>query len=222
MRLQRPAFVRAFALGVMLLTSACTAVPGAQPSETPPTGSVSLDPARCFDLLVQSSELLPTISNLRKNTTDTFVGVFGGYGEPRWNTPDGHRPTAEEFQEKPARLIRPISIEFQAAVRGPQEDASNAVARGGTLGCDTITYLGDPTLVEGQRYMFFMGPINDSEGKPSGDLLVTNAWPIEKDVVNTEQDGDLPLEAAIDAVKNGPKVTAPPSPGEPPETTTGP
>jgi hypothetical protein len=222
MRLQRPAFVRAFAIGVVLLTSACTAVPGAEPSETPPTESASLDPARCFDLTVQPSGQTPTISNLRKTTTDTFVGIFGGYGEPRWNTPDGHRPTAAEFEEKPARLIRPISIEFQGAVRGPREDASRAVARGGTLGCDTITYVGDPTLVEGQRYMFFMGPITNSEGQSAGDLLVTNAWPIGKDIVKTEQDGDLALEAAIDAVKNGPKVTAPPSPGEPPETTTGP
>ncbi len=222
MRLQRPALVRAFAIGVMLLTSACTAIPGAQPSETPPTGSVSLDPDRCFDLTVQSSGEPPTINNLRKTTSDTVVGIFGGYGEPRWNTPDGQRPTTAEFEEKPARLIRPISIEFQGAVRGPREAASHAVARGGTLGCDTITYVGDPTLVEGQRYIIFMGPINTSEGKSSGDLLVTNAWRIEKDVVKTEQDGDLPLETAIDAVKNGPKVTAPPSPGEPPETTTGP
>ena len=217
----------AAAVGVVVLFAACTAVPGAKPPATLPAASAtpasSPAPSGCLVLTATEGQGLETIAELREATTDTVVGVFGGYGEPQWNTPDGKRPTPEEFREKTARLFRSVAIELQGEVRGAREHAARAVARGGTLGCDTTTYQGDPELVENQRYMFFLLEVNDSEGKPSGDYVVVEAWPIGSgDVVKTAADGDLPLPAAIDAAKNGPKVTAPPSPGEPPETTTGP
>ena len=212
-----------FVLGVALLISACTAVPGAKPTQGAPSPSVQPTPSECFQLSVEGEPKPVTIGELRKTTTDTVVGVFRGYGEPRWNTPDSERPSAEDFQSKPARLVRSVAIEVQGAVRGSKANAGHAITRGGTLGCDTMSYPQDPVLIDGQRYMFFLLPMNDSEGQPSGEFLVTDAWPIGKDhVVKTAQDGDLPLPTAIDAVKNGPKVTAPPSPGEPPETTAGP
>lgn len=217
----------AAAIGVVVLFAACTAVPGAKPSATLPPASAtpapSPAPVGCLVLTAEEGHGPKTIAELRQATTDTVIGVFGGFGEPRWNTPDGKRPTPEEFREKPARLRRSVAIELQGEVRGAREHAARAVARGGTLGCDMMTYEGDPELVEGQRYMFFLLELTDSEGKPSGDYLVVEAWPIGNgDVVKTAADGELPLPAAIAAVKNGPKVTPPPSPGEPPETTSGP
>ena len=217
----------AAAIGAVVLLAACTAVPGAKPTSTLPPASATTAPtpapSECLVLTVGEGQGPETIGELRKATTDTVVGVFGGYGEPRWNTPDGERPSPEDFRAKPARLRRSIAIELPGAVRGARANAAHAVARGGILGCDTMTYEGDPELVEGHRYMFFMVQLNDSEGQPSGDYLVTDAWPIGNDgVVKTARDGEVPLPAAIDAVKNGPKVKAPPSPGEPPETTTGP
>lgn len=210
-------------LGFMVLITACTAVPGAKPASSVPTASATPAAAQCYQLTVSAGQGPETIGELRQSTTDTAIGVFRGYGEPRWNTPDGQRPSPEEVQVKSASIVRAITLEVKGTVRGAREDAEHAIARGGTIGCDTFSYPDDTELVEGQRYMFFMIPVSDSEGQPSGEFLVTNAWPIgNDDVVTTARDGDLPLPAAIDAVKNGPKVTAPPSPGEPPETTTGP
>jgi hypothetical protein len=214
-------FASTTVLGVALVVSACIGFPLRQATESATTGTPV--PTNCLEKHVQSSRGPQTIDFLRENTTATVVGIFRGYGELRWNTPDGHRPSPEEFREKPATVVRSISIEVQEVVRGARESADHAIARGGTVGCDVMTYTDEPALVEGGRYMLFLLAVNDSDGQLSGEALVTNAWPIGNgDIVDTEADGEMPLAVAIDAVKNGTRVTAPPSPGEPPETSAGP
>ncbi len=208
---------------IVLLGTACSVGTGAS---TPVSsgGDPALPAASqdCYQIGVEASQAPKAIADLRKDATDILVGVFQGYGEARWNTPDGKRPTPKEVQETTARLNRPMSIDFKEEVRGAETASEHAIARGGSLGCDSVTYSDDVPLVVGQSYLFFMLPVIDSKEQLSGDLLVIEAWPIAKgDVVETAQDGPMPLADVKTAIEQGPKPTTAPSPGEPEPTTPG-
>ena len=150
------------------------------------------------------------------DATDIVVGIFAGHGTAEWNTPDGHRPSAQEVQEKTARLIRPISIELKGQIRGARTSAEDAIVRGGELGCDKVTYTDDTPLTVGQRYLFFMLPLLDSEAQRSDKLLVLAAWPVGKsDVVTTRHEGDMSLADVKKGIDEGPKPAETPNPHEP-------
>jgi hypothetical protein len=170
----------------------------------------------CIDVGVISSQLPRTIANLREDATDIVAGVFRSYEPTQWNTPDGHRPTSEEIRETSPRIVRTVSIDLVSELRGDGAAAQHAIAAGGSIGCDRVSYSNDMPLLAGQRYLFFMFPVNDSVGQTSGDFLVFAAWPIDDaDIVETANEGPMPLADVRTAIEQGPKPSIPPSPGEP-------
>jgi hypothetical protein len=135
------------------------------------------DPS-CFVMDVSADQIIPrTIHNMAAMSSAVVVGTFQGYGAARWNTPSGMRPSAADFQATPARLVRPLTIGVQSSVRALKTGAIHAVVRGGSLGCDQISYSDTPSLTQGSRYVFFLVPIADSTMKISSDILVLEAWP---------------------------------------------
>lgn len=199
----------------LLAASACSIAPGAS-SAAQGASTILAASEACHHISIQVGDDRQTIGDLRKDATDIVVGVFGGYGQAEWNTPDGHRPSAQEAQEKTARLNRPLSIELKGQIRGARTAAEHAVARGGMLGCDSVFYSDDMPLTVGQRYLFFMMPIADSEGQLSDDLLVIAAWPVGKsDVVTTPHEGVMSLDEVRKAIDEGPKPAETPNPHEP-------
>jgi hypothetical protein len=157
-----------------------------------------------------------TIVNVREVATDILVAIFRGSGPAEWNTPDGHRPTSQEVQETTARLVRPLSLELLSEVRGDGAAAQHAIVAGGSLGCDKVSYDNDMPLLAGERYLFFMSPVDNSVGQHSGNFLVYAAWPVDDaDIVETANEGPMPLADVRSAIEQGPKPSIPPSPGEP-------
>ncbi len=202
-------------LATLLLISACSIAPGAS-SAAPGASDTPAASEACHQLDIPAGQGGGTIGSLRKDATDIVVGIFAGYGPAEWNTPDGHRPSAQDVQEKTARLIRPISIELKGQIRGARTAAEHAIVRGGELGCDKVTYIDDTPLTVGQRYLFFMLPLLDSEAQRSDKLLVLAAWPVGKsDVVTTAHEGDMSLDDVKKAIDEGPKPPETPNPNEP-------
>lgn len=215
MTYHRPGRSTGFLAFALFAASACSIAPGASSVAPGARGTPAASEA-CHQLDIPAGQSGETIGNLRKDATDIVVGVFGGYGEAEWNTPDGHRPSAQEVQEKTARLIRPISIELKGQIRGARTAAEHAIVRGGELGCDKVTYFDDIPLIVGQRYLFFMLPLLDSEDQRSDKLLVLAAWPVGKsDVVTTPHEGDMSLADVKKGIDEGPKPAETPNPNEP-------
>jgi hypothetical protein len=176
----------------------------------------------CIDIGVVSSQLPRTVENLRNDATDIVVGVFRSYGPTEWNTPDGHRPTSAEVEETSVVIVRSLSIDLVSELRGDGAAAQHAIAAGGSIGCDRVSFSNDMPLLAGQRYLLFMFPVNDSVGQPSGDFLVFAAWPVDDaDIVETANEGPMPLADVRASIEEGPKPSIPPSPGEPESTTPG-
>ena len=143
-----------------------------------------------------------------------------GDGEARWNTPNGLRPTLAEVQETTARLLRPLKINVNDTIEGSAAAAGHAVSRGGKLGCDSVSYSDDQTLIVGERYVFFLAPITDSRAMPSDDMLAFDAWSVDAaGNVAVPNAGTLTLAELQDALERGVAPTAPPRSGEPPEPT---
>jgi hypothetical protein len=176
----------------------------------------------CIDIGVMSSQMPQTIANVREVATDIVIGVFQGYGPPRWNTPDGHRPTSEEVRETSPRIVQSLSIDPVSELLGDGAAAQNAIVAGGSIGCDRVSFDNDMPLLAGRRYLFFMLPVNDSVGQPSGNFFVFEAWPVgDGDIVETAHEGPMALAEVRTAIEEGPKPSIPPSPGEPESTTPG-
>ena len=212
--------IRAFLplMVLVLLVSGCAA--GAASSEVA-VDSAGIDAlpgetgsGDCIEIKVMSSAGPP--DDLRELATEVVLGTFVGYGPSRWNTPDGHRPSKVEAQQKPARLIRSLIITPIEQIVGSGSSIDRAVVRGGILGCDRVSFDVDTPLTAGATYVFFLFPIQNSEGQLSGDQSMIMAWPVHPDgTVSTGAYGDLQLDAAKDVIINGPRPVVPPSPGEP-------
>ena len=111
----------------------------------------------------------------RTLATEIVLGTFDGYGPSRWNTPDGHRPSKLEAQEKPATLIRALLFTPIEQFVGAGSSLERAMVPGGVSGCDRMSFDVDPLTV-GRRYIFFLMPVSDSEGWMAGDLMMIRAW----------------------------------------------
>jgi hypothetical protein len=203
-----------------LVAAACSVAPGGSTSGTgnpqrPATNAIAPDGVDCLTMAVETGSV-GSIASLRRDATSVVVGTFGGYGNARWTTPDGHRPTREEFQSGPARLVRPLGIGVNGQIKGARTAAARAVQRGGTTGCDSVTYGNELALHEGQRYVFFLVPLRDSLENVTEDYLLLDAFQVGPgDRVTTPADGTFSMADFTDAVLHGPKETVPPSPGEP-------
>jgi hypothetical protein len=122
------------------------------------------------------------------------IGTFQGFGTTKWNTPGSRRPTPAEFAKSAAMLVRPVSIKVENILRGSIASIPHAIVRGGQLGCDLITHSDTPNLTVAVRYIFYLIPVADSDLKPSSDMLVVAAWPIDSNnMVDTVDDGQVPL-----------------------------
>ncbi len=192
---------------------------GAQAKTAEPTPAFTGD---CLTLVVEAGEASRAINDLRRDATTVVVGTFVGYGEAQWTTPDGHRPTAAEFQADSARLVRPLEIQLPGEVKGAREAANHAVQRGGTSGCDNVSYSNEPTLVEGQKYVFFLVPLLASNQSQTEEFLVLDEFPVGGDGrVNTPVDGVLTMDEFTAGIQHGRPSPPAPSPGEPEPTTPG-
>jgi hypothetical protein len=199
----------------LLAASACSIAPGASSAAQLATTTPAAR-EECHQITILNSQAPQTAGSLGEDATDIVVGVFEGYGQTVWNTPDGHRPSKEEVRETSARLIRPVLIDLKGHIRGVGTAAEHAIVGGGQLGCDIVTYSGDPELRVGQRYVFFLFPILNSELQPSENLLVIAAWPVsESDVVTTPHEGDMSLDEVKRSIEEGPKPPETPNPNEP-------
>lgn len=227
--------VRIIAVAVMFSSAACVAPSAATGSGGPagpvasnapeaPAGS-SPEPSDCFGVRVPEAYGAPTsIDRLRELPIHAIVGTFESVGTTRWNTPDGTRPTRDEFQSTSAILYRPITFGLDQVILGVPDIAS-IILRGGTLGCDSMTFADDhdlAMLTKGSTYVVVSMPVNNSAQKPLGRLLLLSAWPVNSEgMVQTESDGDLSLETVKLALLKGLEKTPPSSPGEPTSTTPG-
>jgi hypothetical protein len=158
----------------------------------------------CIEIVVSSSAAPP--EDLRTNATEVVHGTFDGYGSSRWNTPDGHRPSKLEAQEKPARLIRSSLFTPIEQIVGAGASLDRAMVPGGVSGCDRVSFDPVAPLTPGQQYVFFLMPVLDSEGSMAGDLMLIGAWPVREDgSVSTGFLGDISFREATDWIVNGPK-----------------
>ncbi len=199
--------------GLCALSVALTAVGcvggGASPSgyvKIPATddGTVRtpLPAPSCVDesIIAEQSMNPRTMADLATKSAVVVVGTFGGYGTALWNTPDGKRPSAADLQNqsKAPMLERPASIVVETAIRPAGPGGLEATVRGGRLGCDRITLTDDDTqdLIVGSRYLFFMSPLDDINGKLSPDPSVLDAWPVGGDgFVQTPHEGNVSMSA---------------------------
>jgi hypothetical protein len=215
MTLDRPMPLIGLLAALLLTASACSIAPGASSAAPGASGTPAASEA-CHQITIQASQSSQTIGSLRKQATNIVVGVFGGFGQARWNTPDGHRPSKEEVRDTSTVLLRSVAIDVKGQIRGARTAAEHAVVGGGQLGCDSVMYSDDPALTVGQRYIFFLFPILNSKLEPSDDLLVIAAWPVGKsDVVSTPQEGDMSLADVKKGIEEGTKPIVGPNPSEP-------
>ena len=181
-----------------------------------PTKPPVTQPADCLVLAVDA-EGPQDFNVLRVDSTDIVEATFSGYQKAKWNTPDGHRPSKDEFQNDTARLVRPLAMKLVGSqIKGSSDAANRAVQRGGTSGCDEVSYSNEPTLVEGQDYVFFLVPLTNSKQDKSEDYLVLSAFRVGADgLVDMPSDGQVSVPELTKAVENGLPSTPPPYPGEP-------
>ena len=193
--------------GLLLCTLLVAALAGCARA-APPSGvaatTATPSPDDCIEIVVSSSAAPP--EDVRTTATEVVHGTFDGYGPSRWNTPDGHRPSKLEAQEKPARLIRSLQFTPIEQIVGTGSSLDRAMVRGGVSGCDRVSFDPVALLAPGDGYVFFLMPVTDSEGSMAGDLTLIEAWPVHEDgSVSTTFLGDLPFAEAREWIVNGPK-----------------
>ena len=189
-----------------LLVAAVSACAGAATPTVEDETTALTSPDDCIEIVVSSSAAPP--EDVRTSATEVVHGTFDGYGPARWNTPDGHRPSKLEAQQKPARLIRSLLLTPIEQIVGNGSSLDRAMVPGGVAGCDRVSFDPVAPLTPGNGYVFFLMPVTDSEGSMAGDLMVIGAWPVlEHGAVSTGFLGDLPFAEARDWIINGPEPT---------------
>ena len=195
---------RGLLLCVLLVAAlaGCAQAATTTPAVDLPTALTS--PDDCIEIVVTSSAAPP--EDVRTTATEVVHGTFDGYGPSRWNTPDGHRPSKLEAQQKPARLIRSLLFTPIEQIVGKGASLERAMVPGGVSGCDRVSFDPVATLAPGDGYVFFLAPVRNSEGSMAGDLMLIGAWPVREDgSVSTRFLGDLSMAEARDWIVNGPK-----------------
>lgn len=198
----------------LILVAACSVGPGAAKGSAAP-GSVT--PSQTVDCLVVSGigGESAGLDRLRVDATNIVLGTLRGFGRATWTSADGHRPSRQEVQQEGITLVTPADVAPLVALRGPQAAVDRAVIRGGTSGCDTVSFEGDPQLAPGGRYLFLMVPMIDGDGKPTDDLLVLAAWAVDQSDIVSTSEGRMKLSAVMDALEHGLPTIPPQRPGEP-------
>lgn len=145
-------------------------------------------------------EQLPRGDGLLQKASLIASGVFQGYGEGAWNTPDRERPTTDELLDSDyeVTIVRDLSIAVDEVFRGEPDAVGSVYVRGGSTGCDRVTYEGMPDLTDGATLLFFLEPApigaSDSTMRPR----FLGAWTIGADGQVTT---DLGQELTLDDVR---------------------
>jgi hypothetical protein len=187
-----------------------TADPVPSPSSSSDSSAVASDAADCYVERVPEESGRPrSIAELHDVGVVAFLGTFKGEDAARWNTPDGQRPTRDELQRSSAILVRPVTFDVTKSLVG-DPDRKTLIIRGGTLGCDDIAFPDNDhlALTAATSYVGVAMAVLNSVDKPSGDLLLLAAWPIDvTGMVQTEMDGDLGVAAVAAGLAEGVKAT---------------
>jgi hypothetical protein len=123
-----------------------------------------------------------SIQELTSFSSIVVLATFDGYGGERWNTPHGERPTSEEFLEHGyATIVRNVGLGDVSAVRGSERDLTGAYVRGGTIGCDSVTYSQLPELIRGEQYLVFIEPLPIGDATSEVLPQVIEAWRVTGD-----------------------------------------
>ena len=156
----------------------------------------------CLDSFVEV-DVYPGIAPLVRTSSIVVVAMFDDYGDPRWNTTSGDRPTTIEYLESgyPVTIVRDLRLTTVEFLRGDPSDMSGAYVRGGELGCDSIVYSNMPEMATGYRAVFF-GSLPTAGAQELPQLL--RVWPIDDSNVVTTDSGAIELAELRDLVENTP------------------
>jgi hypothetical protein len=141
-----------------------------------------LEMPECVDWDVQVEEI-SGLEPLLEMSSSIAVATFGMYGEPRWNTPGGERPSWDQYTnaEYPVTIIRNVELDVEEFLRGTDAELAGAYARGGQIGCDSVTYTNMPEFTAGDRAIFFFAPLVIQELSPDPLPQLARVWAIEED-----------------------------------------
>lgn len=129
------------------------------PRPTEPRASIEMPD--CVDWDVQVDEI-PGVQPLMRMSWAVVIATFEAYGEPRWNTVGGERPTWEEHTnaDYPVTIIRDVRLQVEDYLRGTPAELEGAYVRGGQIGCDAVSYGNMPEFRAGDRAIFFFAPLD--------------------------------------------------------------
>jgi hypothetical protein len=183
---------------------AATASPYKTSGATQPSETIEPEPS-CFNIHVIIEPIPQTMDAMSRISTVIVAGTFDRYGPTRWNTPDGVRPSQAMIQRKPARLIRPLLVTVDTTLRGQGVPLGAAQVRGGELGCDRVDYSDEIDLAVGSRYVFYLGPVGNSDGVVGTRLQLSEAWSLGSDnVARTRLEGPQPISEITTVAQSNP------------------
>lgn len=132
----------------------------------------------CYESEV-SVDVYPQVEKLVSMSSAIIIATFAGYGEPRWSTTSGERPTTEEYVESDyvVTIVRDVQFDVDEFLRGTDVELSGAYVRGGELGCDRFSFSNLPDLAIGDRAVYFVGPLPVAgPGSEQAPLLMRVWW----------------------------------------------
>jgi hypothetical protein len=187
------------------------------PAATPsPTASASAaawaTPPDCVTMHAGAAYGAPmTLNDFRNVGTDAIVGKVAGIGKAHWSTPDQSPPA--DVRTTRAIPLRPLTVSGEEVLVG-NPNLSRLFLRGGTVGCDTMTFddVESIKLDPGQKYVFLVFELNYGSG-PSGDWSLGAAWPVADNGRVATADGDLTIGEIRQGLRDGwPESTPLPEP----------
>lgn len=181
--------------------------PAATQSPTASETSPSSDAPPCIDARVIAEPLPQTIAIQASISPLIFVGTYQGSGPGFWDTP-GRVPPRTDEGARDASIYTSVDVVAEQVIRGEAQDVSASVIAGGVVGCSEVSWDPALTMEPDQRYLVFgTGPGQESDRGLFGSFVLYTAWPVgDDDVVETAQEGELPLDQVIETIEQYPKV----------------
>jgi hypothetical protein len=154
-----------------------------------PTMAPSSLPQPSASITAAEEPLLVTVCGLRETNIKFLVdnsitivrGIVKHVPPARWSTPNGQRPANPHAPDRIGIIYRPVILQVEEYLKGDMQQRTEVLlARGGTVGQDSVDYCGDPlyTFQEGEHVVLFLdlpeeglGPIPPET--PGGPPLLT-------------------------------------------------
>ena len=160
--------------------------------------------ASCIDAPIQVDPGAFPLADLAQRSRIVAVATFEGDDAVVWSTPDGHRPSLDEFQHGDAIIIRTLKLADSGMLRGDKADLADARRGGGQIGCDSVTFSNSREMIVGTRYVLFFFDAADPTGRndiPS----VLDALPLDtSNVAVASVEGPVPLGQIVQVIRNNP------------------